>query len=65
MVKRTERKVGVRRKNSAAVESPGLKTDSGFSAAGKRALAFRRFCLFVLTAVLLAVGLASVCGIGF
>ena len=65
MVKQAGRKVGGRRKNSAAVENPGLKADSEFSAAGKRALAFRRFLLFVLTAVLLAVGLASVCGIGF
>ena len=65
MVKQTGRRVGGRRRNSAAVESPGLKADREFSSAGKRALSFRRFCLFVLTAVLLAVGLASVCGIGF
>ena len=65
MVKQAGRKIGGRRKNSAAVENPGLKADSEFSAAAKRALAFRRFWLFVLTAALLAVGLASVCGIGF
>ena len=65
MVSRSGRKIGGRRKRFNSVENPGLKADSEFSSAGKRALAFRRFWLFVLTAVLLAVGLASVCGIGF
>jgi len=47
------------------VETPALKQEKEFSTAGKRALAFRRFWLFLLTAVLLAVGILSVCGVRF
>ena len=47
------------------METPGLKADSEFSSAAKRALMIRRLWLFVLTAVLVLIGLASVFGIGF
>ena len=68
MVRRAERSNGgaVRRKRRPeCLENPGLKRDKEFSRAAKRALAFRRFWLFLLTAVLLAVGLLSVCGVSF
>lgn len=54
-----------RKKRPECVENPGLKRDREFSRAAKRALAFRRFWLFLLTAVLLAIGIASVCGVRF
>ena len=53
------------RKRSVGVKSPGLKQDPEFSSAAKRALAFRRFWLFLLTVVLLTVGILSVCGVKF
>jgi hypothetical protein len=42
------------------VENPGLKRDQDFTRSAKRALAFRRFWLFLLTAVLVLIGLVSV-----
>ncbi len=67
MVRQTGRKSGgdVRRKRSASVENPRLKTEKEFSTSAKRALAFRRFWLFLLTVVLLTVGILSVCGVKF
>jgi len=67
MVKQAARKSGgtVRRRRSGYVENPGLKQEKEFSSSAKRALAFRRFWLFLLTAVLLAIGIASVCGVRF
>ena len=67
MVKQTGRKTGgtVRRRRSGYVENPGLKQEKEFTTSAKRALAFRRFWLFLLTAVLLAVGIASACGARF
>ena len=66
MVKPAGRKAGgtVRRKRSGVMENPGLKQEKDYSGAAKRALAIRRFLLFLLTAVLLAIGIASLCGIG-
>lgn len=49
-----------RRRRADYVENPGLKRDPDFTSSAKRALAFRRFWLFLLTAVLVAIGLASV-----
>ena len=67
MVKQTARKTGgtVRRRRTASVENPGLKTEKEFYTSAKRRLAIRRFFLFLLTAALLAVGIASVCGVRF
>ena len=66
MVKQTVRKRSgsgnVRRKRSDCVESPGLKRDPDFTSSAKRALARRRFLLFLLTFALLLIGLASVVG---
>ena len=42
-----------------------MKQEKEFSTAAKRALAVRRFWLFLLTAVLLAIGILSVCGVRF
>jgi len=67
MVKPAGRKTGgtvVRRKRSGVMETRGLKQEKDYSGAAKRALALRRFLLFLLTAVLLAIGIASLCGIG-
>ena len=63
MVSRSGRKIGGRRNRFNSVENPGLKTDSELSEAAKRSLAFRRFVLFLVTVVLLAIGIASACGI--
>ena len=49
-----------RRKRSDCVENPGLKRDQDFTSYAKRALAFRRFWLFLLTAALVLIELASV-----
>ena len=67
MVKQAGRKTGgtVRRKRSGVVETPGLKPEKDFSGAAKRALAFRRFWLFLLTAALVAIGLMSAFGSRF
>ena len=69
MVKQAGRKrIGggnVRRKRSDCVENPGLKRDQDFTTSAKRALAVRRFWLFLLTAVLVLIGLASVVGARF
>ena len=54
-----------RRKRSDCVENPGLKRDQEFTSYAKRALAFRRFWLFLLTAALVLIGLASVVGARF
>ena len=62
MVRESGRKLG-RRKRFISVENPGLKTDSELREAEKRSLIFRRFVLFLLTVVLLAVGIASACGV--
>lgn len=66
MVKQAARKQhggAVRRNRSGVVKEPKLKPEQDFSGAAKRALAIRRFMLFLLTAVLLAVGIVSVCGV--
>ena len=66
MVRQAGRKRGgggsIRRKNVASVENPGLKRDRDFTTSAKRALAFRRFLLFLLAFVLVAIGLASAVG---
>ena len=64
MVSRSGRKL-VHGKRLSSVENPGLKTDNELRDAEKRSLAFRRFVLFLLTVVLLAVGIASACGVRF
>lgn len=51
------------RKRSVGVKNPGLKQDPEFSSAAKRALAFRRFWVFLLMVVLLTVGIVSACGV--
>ena len=51
------------RRRSVGVKSPGLKRDPEFSSAAKRALAFRRFWVFLLAAVLLTIGIVSACGV--
>ena len=51
--------------DSALPLSDSLKTEKEFSTSAKRALALRRFWLFVLTSVLLTVGILSVCGVKF
>ena len=43
--------------------NPGLKKDTDLKEAAERSLALRRFWLFLLTVVLLAVGIVSACGI--
>ena len=48
-----------RRKRADYVE-PSLKRDPDFTTSARRALAFRRFWLFLLAAVLVLIGLASV-----
>ena len=72
MVRQTGRKNGdirrggdIRRKRSATVGDSSLKAEKEFSTSAKRALALRRFWLFVLTSVLLTVGILSVCGVKF
>lgn len=69
MVRQTVRKRSgggnVRRKRSDCVENPGLKRDQDFTTSAKRALAFRRFWLFLLAAALVLTGLASVIGARF
>ena len=63
MVSRSGRKIGGRRNRFNSVENPGLKTDSELREAAKRSLAFRRFVLFLVTVMLLAIGIASACGV--
>ena len=63
MVSRSGRKIGGSRKRLSSVENPGLKTDNELREAEKRSLALRRFVLFLVTAVLLAIGIASACGV--
>ena len=53
------------RKRSGVMGKSGLRPEPEFSTSAKRALAFRRFWLFLLTAVLLTVGILSVCGVRF
>ena len=66
MVRQAGRKTGgARRKRSNCVETPPLKQEKEFSTAAKRALAVRRFWLFLLTAALVMVGILSVCGVRF
>jgi hypothetical protein len=64
MVKQAGRKRSgggsIRRKRADFVENPGLKRDPDFTSAAKRALALRRFLIFLLAAVLVMIGLASV-----
>lgn len=66
MVRQTVRKRSgggnVRRKRSDCVENPGLKRDQDFTTSAKRALAFRRFWIFLLAAALVLIGLASAVG---
>jgi len=61
MVKQAGRKNGgaVRRKTPEVTEN-GRKQELRFVSSAKRALAFRRLWLFLLTAVLVLIGLASV-----
>ena len=69
MVRQAGRKrgggVGTVRRKRTGVETPGLKRDQDFTTSAKRALAFRRFLLFLLAAVLVLIGLASVIGARF
>ena len=62
MVSQSGRKLG-RRKRFPSVESPGLKTDNELREAEQRSLWIRRFWLFLLTAALLSIGIASACGL--
>ena len=64
MVSKSGRKI-VRGKRLSSVENPGLKTDNELREAEKRSLAFRRFLLFLLTVLVLAIGIASACGVRF
>ena len=63
MVSQSGRKIGGRRKRFSSVENPGLKKDAELKEAARRSLSIRRFWLFLLTAALLAVGIASACGV--
>lgn len=56
-----------RRKSSDCLENrkTGVKLDDDFTTSAKRALAFRRFWLFLLAAVLVLIGVASVVGARF
>ena len=56
-----------RRKHSDCLENrkSGIKLDEDFTTSAKRALAFRRFWFFLLTAALVLIGLASVVGARF
>lgn len=51
-----------RRKNSDCLDNKrtGVKLGNDFTTSAKRALAIRRFWLFLVTAVLVLIGLASV-----
>jgi len=51
------------RKRSGVMGRSGVEPELDFSTSARRALAFRRFWLFLLTAALLVVGLLSVCGV--
>ena len=55
------------RKRSDCLENrkPGIKLDDDFTTSAKRALAIRRFWLFLLTVVLVLIGMASVVGSRF
>ena len=67
MVKQTGRKSGggsVRRKTPEVTEN-GRKKELRFVNSAKRALMFRRLWLFLLTAALVLIGLASVVGTRF
>ncbi len=63
MVSRSGRKIGGRRNRFNSVENPGLKTDNELREAEKHSRALRRFVLFLVTVALLAVGIASACGV--
>ena len=56
-----------RRKNSDCLDNkrPGVKLGNDFTTSAKRALAIRRFWLFLLTAALLTIGILSVCSVRF
>ena len=56
-----------RRKSSDCLENrkAGVKLDDDFTTSAKRALAFRRFWIFLLASVLVLIGLASVVGARF
>ena len=66
MVKPVARKRGggasPRRPRPKYVENPGLKRENDFTNSAKRAVAFRRFWLFLLAALLVTVGLLSAFG---
>ena len=67
MVKQAGRKSGggnVRRKTPEVTEN-GRKKELRYVNSAKRALMFRRFWLFLLTTVLMLIGLASVVGARF
>ena len=53
------------RKRSGVMGKSGLRPEPEFSTLAKRALAVRRFLLFLLTVVLLTIGILSVCGVRF
>ncbi len=58
---------GGSRKKSDCLENKktGVKLDDDFTTSAKRALAFRRFLVFLLAAVLVLIGLASAVGARF
>ena len=58
---------GGSRKKSDCLENKktGVKLDDDFTTSAKRALAFRRFWVFLLAAVLVLIGLASAVGARF
>ena len=53
------------RRRSGVVGKSGLRSEPEFSTSAKRALLVRRFLLFLLTVVLLTIGILSVCGVRF
>lgn len=53
------------RRRSGVMGKSGLRPEPEFSTSAKRALTVRRFLLFLLTAVLLTIGILSVCGVRF
>jgi len=65
MVRQAGRKsggVGTVRRKRTGVEAPGLKRDQDFTTSAKRALALRRFWIFLLAFALVMIGLVSAVG---
>ena len=65
MVKQAGRKSGGVRRKTPEVTENGRKKELRYVNSAKRALMIRRFWLFILTAALVLIGLASVVGARF